>query len=65
MSYKMLCINFFSNCLFRALVDQLGDTHHSHRTLRTELVEYMRGNKNEFEPFMEEEGMTYDEYCKP
>lgn len=53
---------FTSNCLFRALADQLDDTRVTHRSLRTDIAEFMRTNVQDFKPFMEEEGISYEEY---
>lgn len=66
MRFPMLIRIFFlySNCLFRALVDQLNDSRVTHRSLRTDIVEFMRTNAQDFEPFMEEEGVSYDEYSE-
>ena len=56
----------FRNCLFRALADQLygdsGDRYHM--DLRSNTVEYMRRNREDFEPFFdpEYEGVTFDRH---
>jgi len=59
-------INGDGNCLFRALADQLygdsGDRYHM--DLRSNTVEYMRRNREDFEPFFdpEYEGVTFDRH---
>ena len=52
-----------SNCLFRALADQLRDGHTNHRILRRDVVAYMRENSDQFAPFLEED-ITFNEYRK-
>jgi hypothetical protein len=39
------------NCLFRALADQLEGSESSHLIYRKNVCEYMRRNRDEFEPF--------------
>jgi OTU-like cysteine protease len=40
------------NCLFRALSDQLYDTTDRHGEIRQKVVEYLRTNRADFEPFV-------------
>ncbi len=42
----------FSNCLFRALADQLSGSSSLHLDLRRDTVEYMRRHRDDFEPFL-------------
>lgn len=49
------------NCLFRSVSDQLEDTEKNHRYYREKTIEYMRANKDEFQPFIEDD-QTIDEY---
>ena len=58
-----MCTHSHSNCLFRALSHQLSDGHTGHRILRRNVVEYMRQNRDDFAPFLEED-ITFDEYCE-
>ena len=37
------------NCLFRSLADQLGGDEREHRRRRSEIVEYIRSNRDWFE----------------
>ena len=50
-----------SNCLFRALSAQLGDRRTDHRQLRRDVVQYMRGHRDEFEPFIDDH-TSFDDY---
>ena len=43
------------NCLFRAISDQLLGFETNHKKVRTETVEYIRTNKDDFAPFIEED----------
>jgi OTU-like cysteine protease len=40
------------NCLFRALSDQLYDTTERHEHIRERVVEHLRTNRADFEPFV-------------
>jgi hypothetical protein len=40
------------NCLFRALSDQLDGNESNHLTYRKQVCDYMRQNRDEFEPFV-------------
>lgn len=46
---------FFSNCLFRALGDQLEGHSRNHFRHRQEVVQYMMEHRKDFEPFVEDD----------
>lgn len=49
-------------CLFRAFADQIdGDGGASHAAYRERCVDFMRAERQDFEPFLEED---FDQYCK-
>jgi len=51
------------NCLFRALGDQLNGDGQNHMEYRRVTVKYIRDNRDDFEPFMEEDmGKGFDDY---
>ena len=52
-----------SNCLFRALADQLNGDDKMHSKHRKEVVEYMKQHKDDFAPFLDE-SITFEKYCK-
>lgn len=43
------------NCLFRALSDQLYGEDARHAKIRTDVVDYIRSNREDFEPFLVDE----------
>ena len=43
------------NCLFRALSDQLYGEDARHAEIRTDVVDYIRSNREDFEPFLVDE----------
>ena len=43
------------NCLFRALSDQLYGEDARHAEIRADVVDYMRRNREDFEPFLVDE----------
>jgi len=43
------------NCLFRALGDQLDGKGEKHMDYRKKVIDYIRKNRDDFEPFLEEE----------
>ena len=43
------------NCLFRALSDQLYGEDARHAEIRADVVDYMRRNRGDFEPFLVDE----------
>lgn len=47
------------NCLFRALAVQLRGA--DHRSLRRDVVRYMREHRDEFEPFIDDQ-TSFEEY---
>jgi OTU-like cysteine protease len=49
------------NCLFRALADQLGSNASRHAEFRHSIVEYMCANRDNFEPFIEDD-VPFDRY---
>ena len=49
------------NCLFRALGDQLHGSSNDHFLYRTEVVNYMRQNRQDFEAFIED-GQSLDSH---
>ena len=69
--HKLYFTGTCSNCLFRALCDQMEGSSRNHLRLRTTLVEYMRSHRADFEPFFDpeledEDGNTqpnFDAYC--
>uniref|UniRef100_A0AAV1UCS7 OTU domain-containing protein n=1 Tax=Peronospora matthiolae TaxID=2874970 RepID=A0AAV1UCS7_9STRA len=51
------------NCLFRALADQIFGDQTQHQQARDEIVEYMEHQREDFEPFMEDEE-KFEKYCE-
>jgi len=51
------------NCLFRALGDQLDGNSQNHESHRASVVNYMRANRNDFEPFMEDNA-TFEDHLR-
>ena len=49
------------NCLFRAIADQLEGNEKLHRKYRSDAVEYIRENQEQFAPFIEDDE-TIDQY---
>ena len=63
--HKQVVMFICRNCLFRALVDQLPvQSSHNHRTLRRDVTEYMKNHPDDFAPFMEDDDITFEEYCE-
>lgn len=52
-----------SNCLFRALADQLDNGVTTHEAVRSDVVRYIRQHEAEFSPFVEE-GVSFDSYSR-
>lgn len=48
-------LSFYSNCLFRALGDQLEGHSRNHLKYRQETVDYMIKQREDFEPFVEDD----------
>lgn len=56
LSDVLTCVfSFFSNCLFRALGDQLEGHSRNHLRHRQETVDYMIKQREDFEPFVEDD----------
>lgn len=53
-SVTILALHCYRNCLFRALSDQLHDGHTNHAHVRRSVVQYMRGHREDFAPFVED-----------
>ena len=49
------------NCQFRALADQMDGHEKNHERFRAEVVDFMRQNRQDFEPFIEN-NETFDDY---
>ena len=49
------------NCLFRALGDQLHGNSNDHFLYRTKVVNYMKQNRQDFEPFVEDD-LSFDSH---
>ena len=49
------------NCQFRALADQMDGHQNKHKQYRAEVVDFMRQNRQDFAPFMEDDE-TFDDY---
>ena len=52
-----------SNCLFRALADQLDGIDDGHLRYRRTIVKYLADHRKEFEPFVED-NRSFDEHGK-
>lgn len=50
-----------SNCLFRALADQLDGTDDEHLRYRRIIAKYLADHREEFEPFVED-NRSFDEH---
>ena len=50
-----------SNCLFRALADQLDGTDDGHLRYRRIIAKYLADHREEFEPFVED-NRSFDEH---
>ena len=53
----------FSNCLFRALGDQLEGHSRNHYRHRQEVVKYMLDHRKDFEPFVEDD-VPFDDHSE-
>jgi len=51
------------NCLFRALGDQLDGNIHEHMLHRQDVVQFMTDNRDDFEPFVEDD-ISFDEHIR-
>lgn len=54
-------IDLSSNCLFRALADQLDGSDDGHLRYRRIIVKYLADHREEFEPFVED-NRSFDEH---
>lgn len=52
------------NCLFRALSDQLHGTPEKHGQLRSQVVNYIRLHRDDFEPFHSDENVPFDQHLE-
>lgn len=50
------------NCLFRAIADQLEGDPTKHATYRKKICEFIQLNREEYEPFIEDDE-TFDSVC--
>ncbi|XP_022844734.1 OTU domain-containing protein 3 isoform X2 [Olea europaea var. sylvestris] len=60
---KIIQVTADGNCFFRALADQLEGDEDEYNKYRCMVVEFIRNNREKFEPFIEDE-VPFDEYCK-
>ena len=51
------------NCLFRSVSDQLDNTEQNHKLYREMCINYMKENKDEFSPFIEDDE-PFDKYLE-
>ena len=51
------------NCLFRALGDQLNGDIHKHMKHRGDVVQFMKDNRDDFEPFVEDD-ISFDDHLR-
>ncbi|XP_019183593.1 PREDICTED: OTU domain-containing protein 3 isoform X3 [Ipomoea nil] len=60
---KIIQVTADGNCFFRAIGDQLEGDEDKHEKYRSMVVQYIRKNREMFEPFIEDE-VPFDEYCE-
>lgn len=60
---KIIQVAADGNCFFRALADQLEGNEGEHIKYRNMVVQYILSNRENFEPFIEDE-VPFDEYCQ-
>ena len=48
-------VNGDGNCLFRAISDQMTGKESNHRKFRRDAVDYVKNNKDNFAPFIEDD----------
>lgn len=60
---KIIEVTADGNCFFRALADQLEGDEDNHEMYRKMVVHYIMKNRENFEPFIEDE-VPFDEYCQ-
>lgn len=69
MNYKLVDVPADGHCLFRALMYQLklrGIDYPSdvgHLVIRKQVVKQLRSHRENYEPFIDTENITYEEYC--
>jgi len=52
---KLRDVNGDGNCLFRAISDQMTGKESNHRKFRRDAVDYVKNNKDDFAPFIEDD----------
>ncbi|KAK6162028.1 hypothetical protein DH2020_001869 [Rehmannia glutinosa] len=60
---KIIQVTADGNCFFRALGDQLEGDEDEHEKYRSMVVQFIKNNREMFEPFVEDE-VPFDEYCR-
>ncbi|CAI0405767.1 unnamed protein product [Linum tenue] len=60
---KIIQVTADGNCFFRSLADQLDGNEEEHGKYRSMIVQYIRENRELFEPFLEDD-VPFDEYCQ-
>lgn len=60
---KVIEVTADGNCFFRAMADQLEGNEDKHEKYRKMVVHYIVKNRENFEPFIEDE-VPFDDYCK-
>ncbi|PWA50994.1 Ovarian tumor, otubain [Artemisia annua] len=60
---KIIEVTADGNCFFRSLADQLDGDEDKHEKYRKMVVQYIMKNRENFEPFIEDE-VPFDEYCQ-
>ncbi|GER30256.1 OTU domain-containing protein, partial [Striga asiatica] len=59
---KIIQVTADGNCFFRALADQLDGDEDEHEKYRNMVVQFIKNNREMFEPFVEDE-VPFEEYC--
>ncbi|CAH9069483.1 unnamed protein product [Cuscuta europaea] len=60
---KIIQVTADGNCFFRAVADQLEGCEDQHEKYRSMVVQYIRRNRERFEPFIEDE-VPFVDYCE-
>ncbi|XP_047956988.1 OVARIAN TUMOR DOMAIN-containing deubiquitinating enzyme 7-like isoform X2 [Salvia hispanica] len=63
LNLKIIQVTADGNCFFRALADQLEGDEDQHEKYRGMVVEFIKENRESFEPFVEDE-IPFDDYCQ-
>ncbi|XP_042026479.1 OVARIAN TUMOR DOMAIN-containing deubiquitinating enzyme 7-like isoform X1 [Salvia splendens] len=63
LNLKIIQVTADGNCFFRALADQLEGDEDQHEKYRGMVVEFIKENRETFEPFVEDE-IPFDDYCQ-